>query len=203
MPRPSTVGLILAGGRSTRMGGSDKALALLAGRPLLAHLIERLGPQVERLALSSNADPARFAGFGLPVIADVLSGFQGPLAGIHAGLMRYPDDVVVAAAVDLPLLPNDLVARLHAGLGTSECAYASDGRHHALAILLRTGMAEVVRDYLSRGGRSLRDFLGAHGVPVVFDRPGDRGLFMNLNTPEALARAEQELASNSGRGAPG
>ena len=196
MPHPPTVGLILAGGRSTRMGGNDKSLAMLAGRPLLAHLIERLGPQVDRLALSSNADPAQFAAFGLPVIADVLTGFQGPVAGIHAGLARYPDDFVVAVAVDLPLLPTDLIGRLHAALDTSECAYASDGKHHALAILFRPGMAEVVHAYLTRGGRNLRDFLGRHGVPAVFDRPSDRGLFMNLNTPEALARAEQELASD-------
>lgn len=198
MPHPPTVGLILAGGRSTRMGGNDKSLAVLAGRPLLAHLIERLGPQVDRLALSSNADPAPFAAFGLPVIADMLTGFQGPVAGIHAGLARYPDDFVVAVAVDLPLLPTDLVGRLHAALDTSECAYASDGKHHALAILFRPGMAEVVHAYLTRGGRNLKDLLGRHGAPVVFDRPGDRGLFMNLNTPEALARAEQELASSNG-----
>lgn len=198
MPRPSTVGLILAGGRSTRMGGNDKSLAMLAGRPLLAHLIEHLGPQVDRLALSSNTDPARFAAFGLPVIADILTGYQGPVAGIHAGLARYPDEFVVAVAVDLPLLPADLAARLHAALDTHECAYASDGRHHALAILFRPGMAEVVHAYLTRGGRNLRDFLGQHGVPAVFDRPGDRGLFMNLNTPEALARAEQELAPSNG-----
>lgn len=195
MPHPPTVGLILAGGRSTRMGGNDKSLAVLAGRPLLTHLIERLGPQVDRLALSSNADPAQFAAFSLPVIADVLTGFQGPVAGIHAGLARYPDDFVVAVAVDLPLLPTDLVGRLHAALDASECAYASDGKHHALAILFRPGMAEVVHAYLMRGGRNLKDLLGTHGVPVVFDRPGDRGLFMNLNTPEALARAEQEMAS--------
>ncbi len=177
------------------MGGNDKSLAMLAGRPLLAHLIERLGPQVDRLTLSSNAAPAPFAAFHLPVIADVLTGFQGPVAGIHAGLVRYPNEFVVAVAVDLPLLPTDLVTRLHDGIGRSDCAYASDGKHHALAILFRPDMAQVVHTYLTRGGRNLKDFLCRHGAPVVFDRPGDRGLFMNLNTPEALARAEQELAS--------
>jgi molybdopterin-guanine dinucleotide biosynthesis protein A len=180
------------------MGGRDKALAALAGRPLLAHLIERLGPQVDRLALSSNAEPAQFAAFGLPVIPDVLDGYQGPVAGIHAGLARYPDDFVIAVAVDLPLLPTDLVARLRAGIGGHDCAYVSDGQHHALALLFRPGMAETVHAYLTGGGRNLKDFLGAHGAAVVFDRPGDRGLFMNINTPEALAGAEQELAS-SGR----
>lgn len=194
MPGARTVGLILAGGRSTRMGGRDKALLPLAGRPLLAHIIERLGPQVDRLALSSNAEPAQFAAFGLPVVADVLTGYQGPVAGIHAGLSRYPDEHLVAVAVDLPLLPADLVARLHAGLGASGCAYASDGDHHALAILLRPGMAETVNDYLTRGGRNIKGLLGTHGTPVVFNRPADCGLFMNINTPETLARVERELA---------
>lgn len=195
MRHPPTIGLILAGGRSTRMGGNDKSLALLAGRPLLAHMIERLGPQTDELVLSSNADPANFAAYGLPALADVLPGYQGPVAGIHAALDRFPDRFVLAVAVDLPLLPADLAVRLHAGLGTADCAYASDGSHHALAILFRPGVVDIIHAYLVRGGRNLKDFLSTHGTPVVFDRPSDRGLFMNLNTPDALARAERELAS--------
>lgn len=188
---PLTHGLILAGGRATRMAGRDKALVVLRGEPLLAHVIRRLQPQVDTLALSSNAPAANFATFGLPVLPDVLAGFQGPLAGIHAGLTQYPQDFVVAVAVDIPLLPADLVARLRAGLGTAACAYASDGTHHALALLLRPGLADTVRTQLERGTRSIKEFLATHGTPVVFDRPQDRGLFVNLNTPEALAQAEQ------------
>ena len=174
------------------MQGADKALLTLQGKTLLAHAVRRLGPQVDALALNSNAAPEAFAGYGLPVIPDHLPGFLGPLAGIHAGLLRYPHDYLVTTAVDLPLLPPDLVARLHAGLGTKSCAYVSDGVRHALALLWRPGMAANVQDYLQRGGRSLKDYLSTHGQPVRFERPQDRGLFCNLNTPEDLARAEQD-----------
>lgn len=190
--QPHTVGLILAGGRSRRMQGQDKTLLAVQGETLLAHVIRRLRPQVNTLALNSNAAPDTFAAYGLPVIPDRLAGFLGPLAGIHAGLAHYPEDHLVTVAVDLPFLPPDLVTRLRAGLDTKTCAFASDGERHALALLWRPGMAASVEDYLQRGGRSLKDFLAAHGQPVRFDRPRDRGLFCNLNTPEDLARAEQD-----------
>jgi molybdenum cofactor guanylyltransferase len=190
---PHTIGLILAGGRSRRMQGQDKALLALQGETLLAHVIRRLRPQVDALALNSNAAPDTFAAYGLPVIPDRLPGFLGPLAGIHAGLMQYPEDYLVTIAVDLPLPPADLVTRLRAGLETKSCAYASDAERHALALLWCPGTAASVEDYLQNGGRSLKDYLAAHCQPVRFDRPQDRGLFCNLNTPEDLARAERDV----------
>jgi molybdopterin-guanine dinucleotide biosynthesis protein A len=193
MTGQTTIGLILAGGRSTRMGGRDKALLTLAGHPLLAHAVRGLQPQVDVVAISSNAPAAIFAPYGLTVLPDCRPDFPGPLAGIEAGLRQFPDCPLLAVAVDLPRLPGDLAARLAEGLGNRHaCAYASDGQHHALAILFRPGSERVVRDYLDRGGRNLRDFLAAHGMAVIFDRPADRGLFMNLNTPEDLVRAERD-----------
>lgn len=193
MHLPRTVGLILAGGRSRRMQGRDKALLALQGETLLAHVIRCLRPQVDSLVLNSNAAPKSFAAYGLPVIPDRLSGFLGPLAGIHAGLMQYPEDYLVTVAVDLPFLPADLVTRLRSGLETKSCAYVSDAERHALALLWRPGTAASAEDYLQRGGRSLKEFLATHGQPVRFDRPQDRGLFCNLNTPEDLARAERDV----------
>ena len=190
---PRTIGLILAGGRSRRMQGRDKALLAVHGETLLAHAIRRLRPQVDALALNSNAAPDSLAEYGLPVIPDLLPGFLGPLAGIHAGLMQYPEDYLVTVAVDLPFLPPDLVTRLRSGLESKSCAYASDAERHALALLWRPGTAALVEDYLQRGERSLKDFLAVHGQPVRFDRPQDRGLFCNINTPEDLARAEQDV----------
>jgi molybdopterin-guanine dinucleotide biosynthesis protein A len=188
-----TIGLILAGGRSRRMQGQDKTLLALQGETLLAHVIRRLHPQVDALALNSNAAPAAFAAYGLPVIPDRLPGFLGPLAGIHAGLMQYPEDYLVTVAVDLPFLPADLVTRLRAGLEeTRSCAYASHGEQHALALLWHPGTAASVEDYLQHGGRSLKDFLSLHGQSVRFDQTQDRGLFRNINTPEDLARAERD-----------
>jgi len=190
---PRTIGLILAGGRSRRMQGRDKALLAVHGETLLAHAIRRLRPQVDALALNSNAAPDSLAAYGLPVIPDLLPGFLGPLAGIHAGLMQYPEDYLVTVAVDLPFLPPDLVTRLRSGLESKSCAYASVAERHALALLWRPGTAASVEDYLQRGERSLKDYLAVHGQPVRFDRPQDRGLFCNINTPEDLARAEQDV----------
>ncbi len=187
---PRTIGLILAGGRSRRMQGQDKALLAIQGETLLAHVIRRLRPQVDALILNSNAALITFSAYGLPVLPDHLTGFLGPLAGIHAGLLHYPEDHLVTVAVDLPFLPPDLVTRLRAGLSTKSCAYASDGQHHALALLWRPGMAAGVEEYLLRGGRSLKDYLATHGQAVQFDQPQDRGLFCNINTPDDLARAE-------------
>jgi molybdenum cofactor guanylyltransferase len=187
-----TVGLILAGGRSRRMLGQDKTLLELQGDTLLAHVIRCLHPQVDALALNSNAEPDTFADYALPVVPDHLPGFLGPLAGIHAGLLQYPEDYLVTVAVDLPFLPHDLVARLRAGLGTQPCAYASDIERHALALLWRPGTATIVETFLLRGGRSLKEFLAIHGQAVRFDQPRDRGLFCNINTPEDLARAERD-----------
>jgi molybdenum cofactor guanylyltransferase len=192
MPAPETIGLILAGGRSRRMQGQDKALVDLRGDSLLSHVVRRLRPQVDALALSSNAPSEHFAVYGLPVIPDRLPGFLGPLAGIHAGLKQYPDDYLVTVAVDLPFLPSDLVVRLESGLGDRACVYASDGARHALALLWRPGTAAIVQDFLLRGRHSLMEFLATHGQAVRFDQPADRGLFCNINTPEDLARAERD-----------
>jgi len=175
------------------MLGQDKTLLVLQGETLLTHVIRSLRPQVDALALNSNVAPDTFAGYSLPVVTDQLPGFLGPLAGIHAGLLRYPKDYLVTVAVDLPFLPPDLVTRLRAGLETKTCAFASDAERHALALLWRPGSAASVEDYLQRGGRSLKDFLAVHGQSVRFDRPRDRGLFYNINTPEDLARAERDV----------
>jgi molybdopterin-guanine dinucleotide biosynthesis protein A len=113
---------------------------------------------------------------------------------MHAGLAHYPDDYLLTVAVDLPFLPSDLATRLRAGLGEKSCAYACDGAQHAIALLWRPGMAASVEGYLQSGGRSLKAYLATHGQPVQFDRPQDRGLFCNLNTPEDLARAEHDAA---------
>jgi molybdopterin-guanine dinucleotide biosynthesis protein A len=192
MASAPTGGLILAGGRSSRMGGRDKALLTLAGKTLLTHAVSRLAPQVDFVAVNSSAPPEALAEYGLPVLVDRIPGHVGPLAGIHAGLSSWPAARLATVAVDLPFLPPDWVARLEAQLGDRLCTYASDGHRHALALLWAPGGAATVERYLERGGRSLHEFLNDHGAPVLFDRPGDRGLFLNINTPEDLARAERE-----------
>src|SRR3990172_921049 len=112
---PAVTGVILAGGQSRRMGGGDKGLLELAGRPMLAHVIERLGPQVGRMVINANGDPARFSQFGLPVVADTVTGFAGPLAGVLAGMRWSAANApaarwIVTAAGDAPMLPGGLVS---------------------------------------------------------------------------------------------
>jgi molybdopterin-guanine dinucleotide biosynthesis protein A len=141
--RDDVLGVILAGGQGRRMGGADKALISLAGRPLVAHVAERLAPQVGRLALSANGDPARFAGLGLEVLADPFAENVGPLAGLASGLLHAarldpPPARVLTVAVDTPFVPRDLVARLLAAVpddGRTVAVAATAGRIHPVAAL--------------------------------------------------------------------
>ncbi|GLO71777.1 molybdenum cofactor guanylyltransferase [Phaeobacter inhibens] len=212
MKQNGPLGIILAGGLATRMGGGDKGRLQVGGCSLIRHVIDRLSPQVELMALNANGKPARFDDLGLPVIADSIDGFAGPLAGVLAGLdwaAEQGADSIVTVAADTPFFPQDLVARL------SESA---TGQMHPLVLATtpRTG------EELKSGGRSrvnrhptfglwpvaLRDDLRAalqgglrkvvlwtdqhQGREALFeDDPFDP--FFNVNTPDDLARAEALL----------
>lgn len=192
-------GVIVAGGRATRMGGGDKCLRPVAGRPLLAHVIDRLAPQVAGLALNANGDPARFAGLGLPVLPDGVAGFPGPLAGVLAGLdwaAAQGAPAVVTAAGDTPFLPPDLVARLRAAAGPSGLAVAASPdeggrlRRHPLFGLWPVALRADLRAALAAGQRRAglwAERQGA-GLAVFESRPFDP--FFNVNTPGDLAAAE-------------
>lgn len=189
-------GVILAGGQGRRMGGADKAMLRLGGRPLVAHVAERLEPQVERLALSANGDPARFASHGLPVLADAAS--VGPLSGILSALdwaAPLGATHVVSAAVDAPFLPPDLVPRLLlAGESTGLALARSGGRDHPTFGLWPVGIRGALREFLDSGAKaSVRVFADAQGAARA-DFPDD-GAFRNLNTPEDLAAAEAALGA--------
>lgn len=190
-----TVGVILAGGRGRRIGGRDKAFVTLGGQPLLAHVLARLAPQVDRVVINSNGSPTRFTPWTLPILPDLRPGLLGPLAGIHAALMAWPGAFIVSVAVDLPFLPPDLVARLHAGLDDAACAYASDGLHHALAALWRPGQAAALGAFLDAGHQSVMGYLAHHGREVIFPPDVQSDVGFNVNTPDDLARAEARLAA--------
>lgn len=206
--REAVTGIVLAGGLSRRMGGGDKGMLALAGKPMLAHVIERLRPQVGALALNANGDPARFAAFGLPVVADTLEGFAGPLAGVLAGMRwsaRHAPQAthIVTAAGDAPLLPVDLVGRLMAGIAGRPGAVAlaqSQGELHPVIGAWPVALADDLESELQRGVRKVLHWTDKHGtVGVAFDmaRHGAAEIdpFYNANTPEDLDALRQLLGA--------
>lgn len=196
----TTAGIILAGGLARRMGGGDKALLALAGRPLLAHVIDRLAPQVAEIAINANGDPARFASFGLPVIADTVPGFAGPLAGVLAG-MRWAaargHSHVVSAAADTPFFPPDLAARLATAKGDQPIAMAATNdperglSEHPTFALWPVDLADDLEYALTQGNmRKVIVWTSRHGCARAVFRDQDMPFF-NVNTPEDLEEAER------------
>lgn len=201
-------GIILAGGLSRRMGGGDKTLLGLGGRPLLGHVVARLAPQVGSLALSANGDPARFAAIGLSVLADTVEGHAGPLAGILTGLewaaANTACEALVTAAGDTPFLPIDLVERLAAaaaGRPGSVAVASSSGRRHPTFALWPLGLRQALRHFLvDEDNRRVSAFVERHDfVEVEFPLSALGGSeidpFFNINTPDDLAVAERLLQS--------
>jgi molybdopterin-guanine dinucleotide biosynthesis protein A len=201
--RSDTVGIVLAGGRSTRMGGGDKCLRDLGGKPILAHILGRARPQVAALALNANGDPARFAAFGLPVVADTVDGYAGPLAGVLAGLDWAAANVpaarwVASFASDAPFFPRDLVARFHeavAAEGADLACAASDGQAHPVFGLWRVDLREDLRDAMTREKIYKVDrWTARYRLATVEFAVAGGDPFFNANRPEDLAAAGDLLA---------
>ena len=196
------LGVLLAGGQGRRMGYVDKGLMALGGRPLLEIAIERARGQVSDLILNAAGDPRRFAAFGLPVVADVIEGFAGPLAGILTGLewaaAHRPEVAWVATfATDAPFLPGDLVARLAAATGDAHMACArSAGRTHPVFGLWPVGEREALRRALVDEDLRKVDLWTARYRMAHVDFPCDPvDPFFNVNTPEDLATAERLISA--------
>jgi molybdopterin-guanine dinucleotide biosynthesis protein A len=200
--RTGVTGVILAGGLSRRMGGGDKGLLEIAGKPMLAHVIDRLGPQVGRILINANGDPARFARFRLPVAADTVKGFAGPLAGVLAGMRWAAAHTPQARSIatvssDAPLLPHDLVARLRAAVerrGNAIALAASGGELHPVIGLWPVALADDLEEQLAAGLRKVLHWTDRHGTVAVefpFIEVGGRKVdpFFNANTPEELEAA--------------
>lgn len=201
------IGVLLAGGQARRMGGGDKCLRTLAGETLLARVVRVLQPQVDELVLNANGDPGRFAGYGLPVVADVVEGFAGPLAGILSGMEWVRAEHaqarwIATAPTDAPFLPRDLVERLKAAAEAAGAPLAcamSGGQTHPVVGLWDVALADELRRALvTEGVRKIdlwtaRYKLATAGWPA---QPVDP--FFNANRPEDLAEAERVLARMKG-----
>ncbi len=202
-------GVLMAGGLSRRMGGGDKCLRPLAGRPILARIIARVRPQVAALVLNANGDPARFADFGLPVAADLVAGFAGPLAGVLTGLdwaARHAPGCrwVASFACDAPFLPLDLVARLLAVVeaeGAEMACAVSDGRAHPVFGLWPVALKDALARAMAEEEVRKVDVWTARYrlVQVAFDKvktpAGPLDPFFNTNRPEDLVEAERFAAA--------
>ncbi|CUH67559.1 Molybdenum cofactor guanylyltransferase [Thalassovita gelatinovora] len=197
-------GVILAGGSARRMGGGDKCLLALGGRPLLAQVIDRFRPQVGAMMLNANGDPARFADCGLPVVADDFAD-AGPLAGVLAALdwaAGQGATQVATVAADTPFLPPDLVLRLQQGRGQAPIALATTpdpenrSRLHPTFGLWSVDLRPGLRAALQQGSRKMGHWAEAQGAArVIFDSPQAQQWFFNVNTPDDLVRAETILHS--------
>lgn len=201
--RIAVVGLLLAGGLGRRMGGVDKSLQVLGGRPLLAHVLERIRPQVGVMLINANGEPQRFAAFGLPVVADGVGGFAGPLAGILAGLEWVRETApscpwMVSVPTDAPFVPDDLVARLAAAVTERDadigCAM-SGGRTHPVFGLWPVRLADDLRRALvEEDVRKIDRWTARYRVAYAEWATDPVDPFFNVNTAEDLSAAEQLAA---------
>lgn len=204
-PFPATLGVLLAGGQARRMGGGDKGMKRVGGETILARTIARIAPSCACLVINANGDPARFAGFGLAVVADGVDGFAGPLAGILAALdwaaANRPElHWVASVPTDCPFLPRDLVPRLHAAREAAAvplaCA-ASDGQAHPPIGLWPVALREDLRRALVvEGERKIDRWTARHGVAIAAWPTAPLDPFFNANTPDDLATAERLAAQH-------
>jgi molybdopterin-guanine dinucleotide biosynthesis protein A len=184
-------GIVLAGGMGRRMGGIDKGLVELDGRPMVAHVLARLAPQVGAVLINANQNCDRYAQFGYPVIADAVGGFAGPLAGLHAGMSEAKTALVVTVPCDSPFLPLDLVARLAAAIARDDAQLAvaqTLDQPHPVFALVRRDVLPHLASFLHGGGRKIDAWYGSLRVVLVpFDDAEDA--FRNINTAAELAAA--------------
>jgi molybdopterin-guanine dinucleotide biosynthesis protein A len=205
-PYPATLGLVLAGGLARRMGGGDKALIKIGGVAILDRVLARLTPACTGIIINANGDPARFARFGVPVVADSVPDFAGPLAGILAGLDWAAEHAtgaewLASAPGDCPFLPDDLVPRLHAarelaGLPLA-CARSGEWRHPVVGLWPVSLRADLRHALFEEGLHKIEVWTARHGVAIADWPAAPRDPFFNVNTPEDAAAAER-LAQDRG-----
>jgi len=182
-------GIVLAGGQGRRMGGVDKGLQLLHGKPMVEHVIGRLAPQVDEILINANQNLEAYGRFGHRVVPDAIGGFAGPLAGLHAGLGAAKSPFALTVPCDSPFLPADLCSRLKNGLQENDLAVAKTGdQPHPVFSLVRVSVLDHLAQFLSDGGRKIDAWYSTLKiVEVPFDDEADA--FRNINTREELNSA--------------
>lgn len=185
-------GVVLAGGRATRMGGQDKGLIKLNGLPLFVHVINKLAPQVGDLAISANRNKEIYQTVGYPVLSDTLPDYPGPLAGMLSAMQRINAEWFLFCPCDTPNIPEDLAGRLWEERGQYPAVWVNDGeRDHPTVALVHRNLAPALENYLAAGERRVMVFLReSDGHAVSFT--GQQHGFANVNSPEDLARWENK-----------
>jgi molybdopterin-guanine dinucleotide biosynthesis protein A len=197
-PRDSITGLVLAGGLGSRMGGEDKGLLSLAGRPMVAYVLDALRPQVGTLLISANRNRERYSAFGYPVLADADDDYLGPLAGVLAASQRCTTEFLLTVPCDAPLIAPDLGARLYAACSAAgtDVAVACDGAlRQPVFLLVRAALAPSLASYLAGGGRKAGAWLGQMPVAEA-DLSDQPDTFLNVNDPDERMRVEGRLISS-------
>ena len=195
MKKTGITGVILAGGEARRMGGGDKGLVELRGKPLVEHALAALSPQVNTVIINANRNRERYAAYGYPVVADSREGYQGPLAGMLSCLEAAQTDFMVSVPCDSPLLPDDLVARLFRQLSDEQAdiSVAHNGeRMQPVFALMPANLAPSMREFLDGGGRKIDRWFEGHRLALTdfSDKPE---CFRNINNPAELAQMEAQL----------
>jgi molybdopterin-guanine dinucleotide biosynthesis protein A len=199
VPPPPTLGLVLAGGLARRMGGGDKARIAIKGVTILDRVLATLSAQCPRMVINANGDPARFADTELPVVPDNVSGHPGPLAGVLAGLdwlaeQRLGIEWMASVPGDCPFLPDDLVERLHAARRAEgvplACARSGEWRHPVVALWPVALREDLRKALVEEDLRKIEVWTARHGVAIADWPPEPVDPFLNVNTPEDVARAE-------------
>ena len=193
MNKSKITGVILAGGLGRRMGGIDKGLQELRGRPMVAWVVERLAPQVDELLINANQHGERYAAFGYRVVPDQIPDFAGPLAGLHAALSAATHPLVATAPCDSPFLPADLISRLFSALTATNADLAvarTFDQPHPVFCLCKREVLPHLTEFLASGGRKIdRWYATLKVVEVAFDDEAEA--FENINTKEELGRFEK------------
>ncbi|MCP4995376.1 MAG: molybdenum cofactor guanylyltransferase MobA [Gammaproteobacteria bacterium] len=196
---PEITGVILAGGRATRMDGLDKGLIELAGRSMIEHVIDSMRPQVDHLMINANRNHQIYQRYGVPLFADSISGFSGPLAGITAALEQSRTDLVLMAPCDGPWLPKDLLIRLYEEMeatGKKLCVAHDGERTQPLFGLYQRELLPSIKAYLAGGDRKLMLWIDQQ-QPAVVDFSHSPNAFVNVNTPEERSRIEAKILAHS------
>ena len=195
-PGNPITGVILAGGRATRMGGQDKGLIKIRGKPMVLHIRDRLRPQVDSLLINANRNLEIYQALtACPVITDEISDYAGPLAGMAAALNCTTSPYLVAVPCDSPLLAGDLVSRLHCELVRQQAEIAmavADGYRQPVFVMLSSRLRDSLHEFLAAGGRKIIHWYEQHRV-VAVDFSDRSAMFENINTPEEQQRIEQQL----------